>query len=676
MATPAGPGLTSAPAVTRRPVPGLRFREGRTSEAGPDQPTPRWWVFALLAAIGAPLAAIAHWHMFASFAAYDDEGDWTIALRSYHLHGSLYHHTYSQGGPFYYQVWSRVFSVTGLPINLDTGRAMTLCPWVLTAVLFGWAVYLLTLRAVVALLAVIVSFLLLATLEGEPMEPAGLALLLVACLVLGVVAVARGRDRLGMAVVGATVAALVLTKENVGVFVGAAVVYGLVVCWPSVRWRRSRQAVGAVILAAVPWALMAELLGRASVQRLLAFELLSYAAIVVTVAAVLGRPASGTPPPFIRPAAAAWCAAGAAAVTGAVTLGALTNGTSLGQLIDGALLAQRHLATIFSAVLIISARDLTWGSIGLLGAIGYAVVSRVRPGPWSLPAWVPGWSRILAGAWICVAVAGGLNLQLSVQTQPLSFVQALPLTWLVIIPPTKDGPGSLPSLVRVLVATLAALLTLQVYPVAGSQLSWSGLGLVVAGTLLISDGLRCLSPSTAIRSLGAPRLGPRRGSALPAVVVAALVAGNLVQSTYFWRDRYTGGVPVNLRGAMSIRWPAAEVGVERQVTARLRAECTTFTSLPGLNKFYFFTGETPPTDLNTTQWMYLQDNATQQEVVDALERIPRACVLENDMVLAFWRNGKPVPPSSPLYRYIRSHYVLAQQVGDFAVLVRSQPPAG
>lgn len=660
-------------------MPGLHSREARTSGTVPGHRSLKWWVLAVLGAVGAPLAVIAYWPMYGSFASYDDEGDWTIALRSYHLHGSLYHHTYSQCGPFYYQVWSGVFSVTGLPINLDTARAMTLCAWVITVVVIGWATYLLTQRAMVALLAMIVSFLVLASLQGEPMEPAGLALLLVACLLLGVAAIARGRDRLGMAVVGAAVPALVLTKENIGVFVAAAVMYGLVVCWPSSRWRRSRQAVGAVILAGVPLTLMAELLGRPWVQRLLAFELVSYAAIVVTVAAVLGRPASGTPPRAIRPLAAAWCAGGAAALTAAVTIRALTNGTSLGQLIDGALLAQRHLATIFSAEFPLSSLDETWAFIGLLGACGYAVLSRVRPGSLSLPAWVPGWLRIVAGAWICVMVAGGLHLPLGVQAQPVTFVQALPLTWLVIIPPpARDGSaGPLPVLVRVLVATLAALLTLQVYPVAGSQVPWSGLGLVVAGTLLISDGLRCLSPATTtIRPPAVPRLGPRRGSALPALVVAALVAGNLVQSTNLWRDRYASGVPLHLSGAMSIRWPADEVGVERQVTALLRAECTTFTSLPGLNKFYFFTGETPPTDLNTTQWMYLEDNTTQQEVVDALERIPRACVLENDMVLAFWRNGKPVPLSSPLYRYIRTHFVPAQQVGDFAILVRSQPSAG
>jgi hypothetical protein len=639
----------------------------------------------LLGAFGIPLAALAYWPMFSSFAFYDDEGDWTIALRSYHLHGSLYHHTYSQCGPFYYQVLSAFFSLTGLTIDLSTARAVTLGVWVLTAALVGWSTYLLTLRIGLGLLGMLASFLLLSALRAEPLEPAGLASLLVAVLLLGIVALARGKERLGMGVVGAAVAALVLTKINVGIFAGAAVVYGLVVFWGSDRWARTRQLAAAGILVAVPLVLMTELLGLRWVQRFMAFELLAYASIAVTVGVVVGgwggaprsgRADDGSSLTVIRPVGAAWFAGAAAVLTGAVATGSLTNGTSLGELMDGALVAQRHEATLFSSLLPLSNLTELGGVVGLLGALGYAVL-RHRSRRRSVPAWFPSWGRIVAGTWMCLTVAGGVHPQVAILGGPASFVNALPLTWLVIIPPSPGrGRGDAPvPFTRVLVATLAALLTLQVFPVDGSQLAWSGLGLVVAGAMLISDGLHCLSPSSILRPGIVPGLGPRQGAALPAVLVAALAVGNLAPTAWQWRQVYQRRIPTGLAGADRVRWPPDEVRVERQVTAALRSECTTFVSLPGLNKFYFFTGEAPPTDLNTTQWMYLQSRSIQQKVVDAVERVPRACALENDKVLRFWQQGKPLPSSSPLLGYIRTRFMPTAHFGDFIILVRPQASA-
>ena len=165
----------------------------------------------------------------------------------------------------------------------------------------------------------------------------------------------------------------------------------------------------------------------------------------------------------------------------------MTNGTSLGQLVSGALLSQRHLATTFSVPFQLSLRQEAWGVAGLLGAVGYAVI-RLQPRRWDVPAWIPGWGRIVAGTWVCIAAAGGLHLSGGVVPVQATFASALPLTWLVIVPPPCGGReprgGCSPRWFRVLVATLAVLLSLQVFPTAGSQLSWSAFGLVTAGVLL------------------------------------------------------------------------------------------------------------------------------------------------------------------------------------------------
>src|SRR5579864_5906575 len=109
------------------------------------------------------------------FGPFDDEGYWLISLRTYHLHGSLYHNTFSQAGPFYYEIWSLVYSLFGMQVNWDTGRLITLAVWIATSVVIGVAVWILSRRALLGVLAEVVSFLVLFVLSAIPMEPAGLA---------------------------------------------------------------------------------------------------------------------------------------------------------------------------------------------------------------------------------------------------------------------------------------------------------------------------------------------------------------------------------------------------------------------------------------------------------------------------------------------------------------------
>src|SRR5580658_7930751 len=80
--------------------------------------------------LSAFLAYVAYFPMYSTFAEYDDAGYWLSALRSYHLHGGLYHSTYSECGPFYYEAWSLLYSVLHVAIDPDSARLITLVVWV------------------------------------------------------------------------------------------------------------------------------------------------------------------------------------------------------------------------------------------------------------------------------------------------------------------------------------------------------------------------------------------------------------------------------------------------------------------------------------------------------------------------------------------------------------------
>src|SRR5580704_9233796 len=82
------------------------------------------------------LAYVGYFSLHFFFFTGDDEGYWLTSIRSYHLHGSLYHDTFSQAGPFYYEAWSLAYSILGLRIDWDTGRLLTLIMWIGTSLIY------------------------------------------------------------------------------------------------------------------------------------------------------------------------------------------------------------------------------------------------------------------------------------------------------------------------------------------------------------------------------------------------------------------------------------------------------------------------------------------------------------------------------------------------------------
>src|SRR5262249_33149308 len=98
--------------------------EGKRRALDPRLRASLWLlVFALLT--GATVL-VAYPRMFTGIAAYDDEGYMLVALKSFVNHGHLYDEVFTQYGPFYYEAWGGLFSLFGIPIDLDSGRMATM----------------------------------------------------------------------------------------------------------------------------------------------------------------------------------------------------------------------------------------------------------------------------------------------------------------------------------------------------------------------------------------------------------------------------------------------------------------------------------------------------------------------------------------------------------------------
>lgn len=651
--------------------------EGAGSHPVPVGGTRARVALPVLFSCAAILAWSAWYAVFTSVEYFDDEGDWLVELKMFYEHGSLYHNTWSQAGPFYYDFWAAVFGLLHAPINIDTGRLAGLGTWVGVSLASGVLAWLASRRLSTALVAQLGVFLVMEGLSAEPLEPAGLASLLVVLALLAGAWLRRYRPRASMYAVGALVAAAVFSKVNLGVFLAGGAVAAALMAGPPSRWSARRHGLALAVLVLLPLALCASLIRLGSVDNLVGIVMAGGAALVVTGA----RTPRPQPLPLGWPDAAR-AALGGLAGTAVVLAVGLATGTTVGELVRGALLSQRDLAQQFSAPPPVIVADIPIAALSLCAAIVITLPAVRRR--LSLPMRVAG--RAIIGTFIVLTCVGGLLTQVTFHN--LTHMQVLlylvegkhfyagPLTWgtslyaasfcwLAVRKPGPDGVSRF-CFARALLATVALLLALEAYPVSGHQMSWSTLGLVMVGALVINDAVTLASSA-----VGQPRWVPlaRRGTVTVALGLAAL---NVIGFTANYATLYHRNVKTTFDSASLVRWPEPVVATFEGVATLLSTHCSTYYSLPGLNSFYFFTGQTPPTGLDTTQWMYLMDRADQERVVQALRHSPRACVLYDAPALYFWEHWKPLPRTSPLLVYMQENFGYAGQDNGYVVLVRTR----
>jgi hypothetical protein len=90
--------------------------------------------------------------------------------------------------------------------------------------------------------------------------------------------------------------------------------------------------------------------------------------------------------------------------------------------------------------------------------------------------------------------------------------------------------------------------------------------------------------------------------------------------------------------------------------------------LPGMNSFYIWTEQEPPTGYNATGWPTLFDDAHQRHVVEDTRSIAGLCLLRNIPLAEGWGEGKI--PDGPLVRYLKKGFKPVAKFGDYELLKR------
>lgn len=623
---------------------------------------------ALYALVAMGMLVAAYFTIFTVFAPYDDEGTLLVTLQSFVRGHVLYRDIYSEYGPFYYELFGAFFKLTGADVTNDASRLIVIVLWVGTSLSLGVAAQRLTGRLLLGLSATMAAFATLFVLVNEPMHPQGLCVLLLGGFTLLVV-FGPGHRRIWFgAAAGALLAALVMTKLNLGVFAVAATVLAATLTMAPLQRRRWILWPVAAAAIAMPLLVAARDIHVDWVRDMIAFQTLAMAAVVVAAWPSAWRHRPGGED------GGAWrwllgASAGFAVAFVAILVAILFTGVTLADVYSGVVTEAMRVRDVVLNQFPMSPAVVDWG----LAALAAAVLSLLlRLGEGEEPTLWPGLLRLVVGItiWWTVARITPVSVGPTAGNQV-----SLPgiLAWVAVVPPAGVVESQYKRFLRVLLPALAVAEMLQVYPVAGSQVGISALMYVSVGALCLGDGLVCLRRWAAARG-GLPL---QRFGVIVAVGLTALAVDFGINSVA--RPAANGAVlyhdqkALPFAGARLLHLPESDENTYAWIIDLVhRYHCTNFIGYPNIDSFYLWAGIEPPAPAAPGAWIEAMDDEKQQRVVDELRATPRPCAIRSNQRAGLWLGGDPVP-DAPLVNYVLHDFHPVGEMGEFQFMLPNEP---
>ncbi len=601
-----------------------------------------------------------YYKMFTLFAKYDDEGYVLIGVRSL-LHGHrLYDEVYSQYGPFFYMVHWTIYSLLGQSPSHDVQRFIGVALWILSSILWGRAVYLLTDSLLWSGLGFYLGVRILAFFPWSAGHPEELCMLLLSATAVLACRMRSDRSAGTLAGLGGLLAAIILTKVNLGLYVGLAL--GLTLL-KTTRPSLARYA-GIISVACVslilPAALMSQMWdftwGR---------EYTFVATVAIGTAILIATTLE--PPHFMT--ARLWWTVVVSCLGGLVliVLPFSINGTTLGALlqmtvfqhagtarqwyipppITGKVLVEAVISPLVAAAAYFRCRNLT--------SAGHPAMPQAAGVDWL--GYVLLACKALVG-FTCFFVLAKWSIE---PNNPLLFRYCAPFAWLLLVPP-MDGSALPARAGRIAVCLLAVFVYLYAYPVGGSQLAFAGLPGGIVALVMFRDAL------LEIVAL-APAIAPspeklRIAAALGFVFVAFLLVRELSEGYQY----YTANISLAMPGAERIRVRLRERVAYHWVLDHVNS-CGSIYSMPGLYSLNVWADKDPPTALTAGNWVGLLNPDQQRTVIRDLSKAPDLCIVYSPTMIEFWRRGQDLK-QSPLAQYILGEFAPVAQAGGFSILKR------
>jgi len=622
----------------------------------------------LVVLIGSAFAA--YWAMFSVFEPYDDSGFFIYSIRLFSHGQTLYNHVFTDYGPFSYELWAAIFGLTGHMISTDAGRLAVIGIWLFTSLLLGVSCQRLTGRLVIGVIVQVLSFSVLGALNMEPMHATGVVCALFSIIVAVISFVLPRRRRVALFALGALVAALSLTKINVGGFAIIAVAYATVMALPALRRVGPLRWLTASALVAVGPVLMSADLSQQWAQDYAILAVAGTTALVLITDVPSLADGSGSvtgDAEAERGRWAVWLVTGFVACAAVVIGIILALGTSLGSLFQETVIVPIHQGTAFTLPAGLTGDVVYWA----LGAVAAAwVVRRLRTarsaGPHQ-PGLIGAFCRVLAAVAIWFSIVAADPFDISPNSP---FALAITLAWVAAIPSTRDDGSPQGRFVRMFVPSFAVLQALMAYPVAGAQVMFGSLLFLICGAVCFADGWSDLEAWGTARSTVDGVRAPRTIMVALATALAIALAFQYVERPMeSWNSAYTANPGLPIAGATRLHLPAAQVSTFTQITTLLRTHCLSLITLPGLLSFNLWSGRPAPSGLTAEPFWHLLSPSQEQAALAAARAAPGLCAVRDDQLAAMWDNGKP-PPQVPLVKFIEQDFTPIAQYEGYVVSVR------
>jgi hypothetical protein len=625
-----------------------------------------WWSAGLSALLAA--AAYVYYGMFTGFSAWDDDGYVLIGIRSLLQGHRLYDDIYSQYGPFYYLVHWIVYSLLRYPVTHDTERFIGVVFWLVSAILWARVVYQLTRSRIWAGSAFFLAVKLLAffpSSAGHPEEICMVLLSAVAVLACGLNSRRAGRS---VAALACAVAALTLTKINIGLYLAIAI--GLILLKASPPTRLQRSATFLLISAGLvlPVALMRPLLDFGW-TRIYCFT----ATLAIASVTLIGDEVVITS--FLT--ARAWLTAALSFlfVALAVILPFFYHGTSPSALLYMTVLQHAGFARNWYYAAPFGPTTLLANGVSLIVLVIVSIQRRIdknkRPtrqtmdqSPRSALAGVNGFNWIGFIIPVVKATIGLAFLLAVVGLEPervaiLIFKDYVPFVWLLLIDP-EDDTAMETRAGRFALCTIAVFAYLYAFPVAGDQAWFAALPVAMVGILLLRD-----SALTITRFFFTELPFRRVLRIVPAVVCLLIltILGSQLRRAYL---SYENSVSLGMPGAERIRVTPKVAGLYRWMKFNLDS-CPAIYSMPGLLSLYLWTDKESPTDLATGDVIGLLNDRQQRAVTRDLSRYQRMCIVYSPTLVEFWRRGQDLS-RSPVLQYINAEFTATAEHDGYFIM--------
>lgn len=618
------------------------------------------FLIALVCAVAATVPMML-WIAFHNFALFDDEGYYLLSLAALAQHHPLYTQVYGTYGPAYYELLLAAFWLFHLPFTPDATRLVTVIGWATASLLSGIALWRACRSIALSVAAVLICFVWLQPLgSGGELYATLLIVPLQLLLVIALPAAIERRSVPWLVGCGIVVGTILLIKVNIGVFTLAALGVTIGAVFPETRFPRWLWWSTCAIALAIAPILMVALIRDPWVEKYL---IGSEAALVALLIAARLSWRSETSSQRTRLVLLSLGAGGLAACLG-LFAAVVHAGT-----VAAVALHSTFIAPLNQTHDLVLPVPVGFEGVGLmiLIALGTSLLiwrchDRQGTEKWDKRYLLTlALTKLIGGGWI---ILWGINGNSSLGP-------AFDAAWMGLAGFSNQAHplGSARRGLIWLIAAFGVFQQLQMYPVAGVQVASGTLWFMLAGLIMIDDGLRTLTALVPkswrfglVARLGWADVVRVGGAALVAATIASQVQVTLAASP-------TDTISLGLRGSSWMELPRPEVDGFRNLTHYLERNCSTFISAPGFDTLYTWTHEPPPLGLLVDDWMYGVSAAEQRTVVQKLQNQPRVCGVINRRILHFWQDGRPLPPS-PVLDYLAHDYVRVREFEGFEVLLR------